>query len=371
VIDDHVHPFPLEFAPFATGDLGLEVPGADDAGTARRQRLAPGRVFVHLLETRLADLLAVADEDVAAARDELAAGDWPGYVRRLLDDVELSGMVMDAALHPDDPAVPAAEYARVAGRPVWMMSRLDPLVDRLVEGGASAAEVLDRVQDHMAAAAAAGAVAFKTVLAYRTGLAVDPAADLAAAQRSLDADRAGGQVPVRRRGKALRDLVVRTALGTAADLGLPLQVHTGFGDSDIRLRESDPLLLEEVLRTPEGTAATVVLIHGSFPWHEQAAYLASVRPHVWVELSLSNLFAPLHTADRLLRLLDVAPRGRLLLGSDGHGLPETQWFGCRVLIDAWTAVAQQLRDAGARPGWVEETRAALFEGNARDVYRLG
>jgi hypothetical protein len=201
-------------------------------------------------------------------------------------------MVIDDALHPEDPTVPAVEYARLAGRPVWKMSRLDPLVDRLLESGASAAEVLDGVHTHMAAAAAAGAVAFKTVLAYRTGLAVDPAADLAAAQRSLDVDAGDGPVPVRRRAKALRDLVFRTALGTAADLGLPVQVHTGFGDSDIRLRESDPLLLEEVLRTPEGTAATVVLIHGSFPWQLQAAYLATVRPHVWVELSCPTCSRP-------------------------------------------------------------------------------
>jgi predicted TIM-barrel fold metal-dependent hydrolase len=217
----------------------------------------------------------------------------------------------------------------------------------------------------MAGAAAAGAVGFKTVLAYRTGLAVDPDADVAAADRSL-----GGEAAVRRRGKALRDLVFRIALGRATDLGLPIQVHTGLGDSEIRIAESDPLLLEEVLRTPEGTAATVVLIHGSFPWHEQAAYLASVRPNLWVELSLSNLFAPLHAADRLLRMLDVAPRGRVLLGSDGHELPETQWFACRVLADAWTRAAGGLADAGARPAWIEETRTAVFEGNAREVYGL-
>jgi predicted TIM-barrel fold metal-dependent hydrolase len=221
------------------------------------------------------------------------------------------------------------------------------------------------VETFMADAAASGAVGFKTVLAYRTGLAVAPDASIAAAERSLADD-----VPVRRRGKALRDLVFRTALARCADLGLPLQVHTGFGDSEIRLAESDPLLLEEVLRTPEGAAATVVLIHGSFPWHEQAAYLASVKPHLWVELSLSNLFAPLHTADRLLRILDVAPRGRVLLGTDGHGLPETQWFAAKVLADAWARAARVLADAGARPAWIEQTREAIFEANAREVYSL-
>jgi predicted TIM-barrel fold metal-dependent hydrolase len=364
VIDDHVHPFPLSFVPFDLTELGLDVDPAP-AAAERRRRLAPGRLYLHLLETRLADWLGVAPHEVAAARDDLAAHDWGGWLKRLFDDAGLTGMIVDEALHPDDPAHPSAVYAELAGRPVWKMARLDPLVDRLIGSGATAGEVVDGVERFMSDAAADGAVAFKTVLAYRTGLRVDPGADLEAAEQSLRAD-----VPVRRRGKALRDLVFRTALGRAADLRLPLQVHTGFGDSEIRLSESDPLLLEEVLRTPEGTAAAVVLIHGAFPWAEQAAYLASVRPNLWVELSLSNLFAPLHTADRLLRMLDVAPRGRILLGSDGHLLPETQWFACTVLTDAWTRVAEALTAAGARPAWVEQCRAALFEDNAKDLYAL-
>lgn len=364
MIDDHVHPFPFEFEPFDLGTLGLDV-GITPDDVARQRRLAPGRLYVHLLETRLATLLGSPLAEVAAHRDELARRDWPAYLRMLFDDAGLTGMVVDEALHPDQPSRPASDYQNAAGRPVWKMARLDPLIDQLVGDGASAEEILERVQRYMAEAAAGGAVAFKTVLAYRTGLAVQPDADLAGAQRSLAED-----VPVRRRGKALRDLVFRSALGTAVELGLPVQVHTGFGDSEIRLAESDPLLLTEVLRTPEGAAATVVLIHGSFPWHEQAAYLASVRPNLWVELSLSNLFAPLHTADRLLRILDLAPRGRVLLGTDGHELPETQWFACRVLIDAWTQVARWLTDAGARTTWVEETRDTLFEANAREVYAL-
>lgn len=365
MIDDHVHPVPLQFTPFDLGELGLDVDPAP-AAAARRRRLAPGRLYVHLLENRLAALLQAAPEEVAAARDGEAAANWPAWVRRLLDDAGVTGMIIDEALHPDVPGHPRSVYEELTGRPVWKMARLDPLVDRAIADGISAGEIVAAVEQFMADAAASGAVAFKTVLAYRTGLAVAPGADLAAAARSL-----GDHGPVRRRGKALRDLVFRTALARAADLGLPLQVHTGFGDSDIRLAESDPLLLEEVLRTPEGQAARIVLIHGSFPWHQRAAYLASVRPNVWVELSLSNLFAPMGTAERLLQILDVSPAGRVLLGSDGHDLPEAQWFACRVLADAWTRVAAELTDAGARDSWVEQTRAAVFEGNAREVYGLG
>jgi predicted TIM-barrel fold metal-dependent hydrolase len=363
VIDDHVHQFPLEFAPFVPEQLSLDL-GEDEAAAARRRSLAPGRLYLHLITTRLADLLGVDPGEAVAARDEKASADWRGWLRRLFDDAGVTGMVMD---EPVNEPRRTPVYAEAAGRPIWSMARIDPLVDDLLSQGASAQEVVTGVEAAMDEAAHAGCVAYKTALAYRTGLHVDPSVDLASAQKALDQDR---EPNLRRRAKPLRDLVIRTALGRAADHGLPFQFHTGFGDSDIRLAESHPLLLEELLRTPEGAAAKVVLIHGSFPWHEPAAYLASVRANVWLELSLSNLFAPVGTADRLVQILDVAPRDRVLLGSDGHGNPETHWFGCRVLADAWSEVASRLGSAGARDGWLNDTRDALFERNARELYAL-
>lgn len=363
MIDDHAHPFGLAFEPLELDEFALDARDGADA-IERRRRLGPGRLYRHLLATRLAALLGVDVDEVVAARDATAAADWAGWVRRLLDDAGITGLIFDAALGGAAPA-PPQEHAALAGRPIWHMARIDPLVDDLIGQGASAAEIVAAVQTYMHDSAAAGCVAFKTILAYRTGLHVDPTADLDSAQRSLDA---GG--PVRRRGKQLRDLVTRVALARCADLGLPIQVHTGFGDSDLRLAESDPVLLEDLLRTPEGSAATVVLIHGSFPWGQQAAYLAATKPNVWVELSLSNLFAPMGVADRLIALLDLAPRGRIVLGTDGHVIPESHWFGARILTEAWTAVADRLLAVGAAPVWVEAAREALMSGNARELYGL-
>lgn len=112
-----------------------------------------------------------------------------------------------------------------------------------------------------------------------------------------------------------------------------------------------------------------MLIHGSFPWHEQAGYLASVRPHVWSEFSLSNLFSPATTADRLLRLLDIAPGGRITLGSDRHGPPESHWFGTLVLRDVWQTVRER-RGGIVSDAWLEDAEHRLFEETARELYRL-
>jgi uncharacterized protein len=364
VIDDHVHPFPLEYQPLALDTIGLDVEQGEAAATLRSS-LAPGRLYLHLMQSRLAGLLGVSFDDALAARESRARIDWIGWIRALFDDADIEAMVLD---EPVTEPRRTGEYAAAAGRPIWSMARIDPLVDEMLGQGAAAAEIIGSVEDAMQQAVEDGCVAFKTALAYRTGLRVDPTVDVATAQRSLEAADIG--VPLRRRAKPLRDLVIKTALARAADLGLPFQFHTGFGDSDLRLAESHPLLLEDLLRTPEGTAARIVLIHGSFPWHESAAYLASVRRNVWIELSLSNLFAPIGTATRMLGALDVAPRNKILLGSDGHGFPETHWFGCRTLVDAWGTVARELLAAGATPAWIEDTRRALFENNARSVYSL-
>ncbi len=284
-------------------------------------------------------------------------------MRRLFDDVALDGMVMDPAWSDVESL---ARYADLAGRPVWELQRLEPAVDAAIADGAAADDVLDIVDALMSAAASRGVVGFKTVLAYRTGLDVDPTATVEAAQRSLSAR----DLPVRHRGKALRDLVLRRALGRCADLRLPIQIHTGFGDSELQPRLADPLLLDPLLRTPEGRSARIVLLHGSWPWHDAVGYLAGVHRNVWAEISLVQLFAPATTADRMLRLVEVAPTNRVLFGSDGHGIPESIWFGCLLLHEAWDAVRATLRAQGAGDAWLDRVHAGVFGANARAAYGL-
>jgi predicted TIM-barrel fold metal-dependent hydrolase len=251
---------------------------------------------------------------------------------------------------------------------VLALSLLEPVIDRHISEGDGVVEVIDAVDAFMDQAVRDGVVGFKTVIAYRTGLAVDVGVSRVRAERNLGSDRGAG-LPVRRTGKSLRDLLFIHVLERCADLQRPLQVHTGIGDSEIRLAESDPLLLDEALRSPAASSSDVVLIHGSYPWHEQAGYLASVRPRVWTEFSLCNLFSPMTTADRLLRILDIAPAGRITVGSDGHGIPESHWFGAVVVRDAWEDVRKRLRGS-VREGWLDDVRERIFERNARELYGL-
>ena len=362
MIDDHAHPFATDPGPFDPAAISLDV--SEDGGLEQRRRtLGPTRLVQELLNVRLARRLGCEPHEVVEARTE-AAADWPGYVSGLFRDATIDAVILDTGLGGERAAT-VERCAELSGASMHPIHRIEPTVDRLIEQGATAVEILGGVEAEMRAAASAGAAGFKTIIAYRTGLAVDPSADLAGADASL---RAGG--PVRRRGKACRDLVVRMALGIAAEMGIPFQFHTGFGDSDLRLAESNPLLLEELLRSEEGAAAAIVLIHGSYPWHEELAYLVTTKPNVHADLSLSNIFAPLTVADRLARILELAPAAKVLLGTDGHGEPETFWFAATLLHEAWEQARARLSEAGARNPWLDDVEDRIFERNARELYRL-
>jgi hypothetical protein len=360
LLDDHAHPYPLRHEPLELASLSLAV---GDEPEQRRQQAAPHRLMLELLRMRLAALLGCAAEDVLAAREERAAGDWAGWVRLLFADAGIGGMLLDGGMSPLS-GEELAPYSSLADVPTWSLLRLEAVIDPLLEQGAEGPDIESVLADFVESGARDGAAGLKTVLAYRTGLAVDPTVTADAAYRSA---RAEG--PVRHRAKPLRDYLLRRTFAQCADLDLPIQIHTGFGDSEIRLAAANPILLDDVLRTPEGSAAKVVLIHGGYPWHEELAYLSLVRPNVWAEVSLLNLFSPASTADRLLRLLDLAPTDRVLFGTDGHGSPETHWFAAVVLRDAWEEVQRRLSGA-VRASWLAEAGERLFNRNARELYRL-
>lgn len=362
MIDDHAHPFATEPGPLDLASLSLDL--LEDGRLEERQAAqGPTRLMQELLTVRLARRLGCDPDEVVPARAD-AASDWGGYVSGLFRDAGIEAALVDVGIW-EGGAESLDRCAELSGTAMRPIHRIDPVVDRLIEAGAGAGEILDEVVTGMRAAVDGGAVGFKTILAYRTGLAVDPSADLAGADASLH-----GEEPVRRRGKACRDLVLRTALGVAGELGTPFQVHTGFGDSDIRLADSNPLLLEELLRSEEGRSVPIVLIHGSYPWHEEQAFLATTKPNVYAELSLSNIFVPLTVAGRLARILELAPAAKVLLGTDGHSEPESFWFAATLLREAWAEVRSRMSGAGAREAWLDDVESRIFERNARELYRL-
>jgi len=158
-----------------------------------------------------------------------------------------------------------------------------------------------------------------------------------------------------------------------------VHIHSSHGAGPfLRLGESDVRNLEGVLTDPGLFGTQFVLIHGGAPWYEAAAYLASNKPHVWIDVSALPFLYPVPDLAVVLRkYLTFAPE-RTLFGTDVMGFPGTP-VGTEFVHLALTrhlreslylALAQLVEDGTfTEPEALGVGRGFLRE-NARRLYRL-
>jgi predicted TIM-barrel fold metal-dependent hydrolase len=218
---------------------------------------------------------------------------------------------------------------------------------------------------------AAQAVALKSIIAYRSGLAVT-FSDERQAAAAFHAEQQRLTAPPRLTNKALLDLLLWHALERCAQRGLPCQLHTGFGDADVDLLQANPLLLRPLLQYPGFRHAPLILLHASYPYVREAGYVASLYAYVYVGHSLAIPLAQAGMTAILRMLLELAPTSKLLYGSDGHTLPEMYWRGARHDRAALASALQQLITEGLIESAAAITIAAqLLHQKARQLYRVG
>jgi predicted TIM-barrel fold metal-dependent hydrolase len=209
-------------------------------------------------------------------------------------------------------------------------------------------------------------VALKSIIAYRSGLAVAPVARTDAERALVEVQAAWGGTPGRLAAKPLLDHLLPLAAEWAADHGLPLHFHTGFGDRDVDLRLANPLHLRALLEGGALARSRVVLLHASYPYVREAAYMANVYPNLSVDISeVSPLLAGPGLARVLEELLALAPVTKLLYGSDAWGVPEWFWLAAR-------ATRHALAEALAWLPASEQEWAAhrILRDNSTDLHRL-
>ncbi len=153
-------------------------------------------------------------------------------------------------------------------------------------------------------------------------------------------------------------------------MGLPLQLHTGFGDPDLTLHRADPSLLTPFIRAVEPTGARLVLLH-SYPYHRQAAWLAQAFPHVYADIGLAVSYAGAGARRILAETLELAPFGKLLFSTDAYGLPELFLVGTAQFEAALDGVLGEWTGAGAwSPADASRVAVMIRSANARRLYAL-
>jgi uncharacterized protein len=288
---------------------------------------------------------------------------------RLLPAAGFGHLVVETGFHGGLVSTPA-ELGACAGAPASRVVRLEALAEDLIARIADPADYPGEFRRALAAEFEGPdpAVGTKTIVAYRGGFD----RDFSPPDDELVADAAKewfAAVQAGERARLMDDRLLRFGIWSGVQTGLPLQVHTGFGDPDLDLQRADPLLLTDFIRSTEGEAP-ILLLH-TYPFQRNAGYLAQMFPHVFLDVGLAINYAGAAATTIVAESLELVPFSKVLFSSDAWGAPELH------LLGSWLFRRSMARVFG---GWVSrgdwshddaERVVRLVAGeNARRVYRL-
>ena len=304
-------------------------------------------------------------DEYQARRRELGAAE---VNRRLLTATGISSYFIDTGYRGGELLTPE-QMAAVSGESAREVVRLEAVAEQLADGDVSA-DGFARAYASALAEAAQGAVGLKSIMAYRFGLDFDP-------ERPAPRDviRAAGDWLRRcaqdRRARLDDPVLLRHVLWAGVDLGLPLQFHVGFGDSDIVLHRCDPARMTGFIQAVQPLGTQVMLLH-CYPYHRQAGYLAHVYPHVWFDIGSVVSHSGLGSVQLIRESMEVAPFDKVLFSTDAFGLAEL--YLCGALL--WRRGLALIMDEWLARDWLsvadaERFAAMMAHGNARRAYDLG
>jgi uncharacterized protein len=316
----------------------------------------------------LGALLGVAADEEAIEAAAAEAG-FEAHTRRLFRACGLVAVLVDDGF-PVAGALGLDDHRALAGCPVHRVVRIEAVAEAAADGWPAFPALRERFRHGVAGAFEQGAVALKTIAAYRFGLDL-PAADRSEAEAAYAewTTRTGDGRP-RLTHPALLAFFLAEALELGAARAVPLQVHTGLGDADLALHRADPSRLGALIGDAAAVSVPVVLLH-CYPFVRQAAWLASVHGHVFIDLSLAVLLAGHRGRSLVGEALELAPATKLLFATDASRSGEMFFLAARWWRDALAGALGEVMTSGdiderTALAWAQRILAT----NARRLYGL-
>jgi predicted TIM-barrel fold metal-dependent hydrolase len=360
LVDNHVHGYWL-----SSGDRHRFENGLNEANTE------PLASFDSAFDTQLgfavrahcAGLLGLPKHaDPSAYWERRSQFSESALAGLFLSSAGVTDWLVDTGI-PGDLASPA-QLAESAGGNAHEVVRLERVAEQAITsadgaGGFDYAAAFGEIL----ACRARTAVATKSVLAYRGGFEGD-LSEPSLAEVSVAALRWRDSGQVRLTDRVL----IRFGLHQALRLGLPLQLHVGFGDRDCDLHRTNPLLLLDFLRASGATP--IVLLH-CYPYEREAGYLAQAFNNVYLDTGLPVHHLGARAEAFLARTMELAPFRKIMYSSDGFGPPELHFLGASLWRRGICSVTSVFVDRGE---WsmADAVRVTELVGrqNALRVYRL-
>jgi predicted TIM-barrel fold metal-dependent hydrolase len=279
----------------------------------------------------------------AAVYEHRSSADPAEYASILLRATRTELLLVDDGYPPPGEGTSWDELGELAGCDARPVMRIERVAEEAGEMG------LERLRAEIETARQNGFVALKTIAAYRGGL------DLEALAPSVRTDRIEG---ARIKFVLLAALEANEATGAP----LPVQVHAGFGDSDLFLPRVQPGYLKPLIERFRDTS--FVLLH-CYPFVREAGWLAHVYGNVYFDLSLTipHVARP---AEMVRQALELAPVSKLLYASDAARTPELYYLAAKWWREALAEVLPELLGADE----AAEAAVRILRENALALYGL-
>ena len=376
VVDNHVHPWHASTRHISLEELAGSVAFSDGVvRSVRREFLPPAqlapslRLFretnlgANFLRGELARFLGVVDdwESVVTARNATAEADYRSWTARLFGDARIDSLLVDEG----GSGISLDELGAIVPVRLRRVARSDNFIRDLLADEDSWAAFFRRYQATLDAAITNGAIAIKSVIAYRTGLDVQPVSE-AEARRNFETSRGD----VESSQKPFRDFLLCHTMDVAHERGVWIHIHAAVGDPDIVYARANPALLYPLLHSKRFRANQVVLIHGGWPGVGEAAAMVAILPNVYLDVSEGAIYGMPNVRQRIFEALEACPYTKILYGADGS-VPEALW----IVAKRYKAVLGRVLEDLVAEGFCARREAyqvarSILSGNAMRLYDL-
>jgi len=369
IIDQHCHGFYRRQQP---DDLtGWHRHFTESADPSMLGELASSSLSYARVVRRMAEFFDCppTEEAILLARSRQAPMD---LIQTLLRAARIDALVIDTGYPAVDQLIPNREIGELGACRVVELLRLEILMQQLIMLYDQLSEVILALEAALRDIRGSGYAGLKSIVAYRTGLNIGWWDRSQAEEAFALARKSIARGSLRLAHKPLLDTLLHIAFREAARQEVPVQFHTGYGDTDVDLLLANPLYLRPVLEHQPYRGMTVVLLHECYPYTREGAYLAAVYPQVFLDLSYGIPFLSYTEMASFTRAaVGVAPLLKLVYSSDAVGIPELHWAST---LDGRRILGQVLGEAVASgdltPARAEAGARAILHDTAARLYRL-
>jgi hypothetical protein len=369
ILDHHCHAFLSRATPYNALEFQrFFSEGGDDGIVAEH---TPNSVFFRWAIKEVAHFLGCppTTEAVLAARAAIPLGELGA---RMLRDANIPVLLIDYGLVGTDRMSIADMRACLPACRIEPILRLETLAQELLLKHETFDQVVEAFVTTVEGARAAGHVGLKSIIAYRTGLAIRETSKAEAVEAfSTVKERARRDGTVRLADKPLNDYLILRALEVAEKQALPLQFHTGLGDNDLDMLYANPLHMRPLFENSRYKHVPFVLLHASYPYVRELGYLASLYSNVWMDLGLAIPFATVDIPSVWRQALSLTPISKVFFSTDAYSLPDIYWLAARWGRWGLAKVLDELIAIGAFT--LDEALGAahqILHGNAEKLYTV-